>query len=443
MNDMVPAGTPGAMVTGGRTANPFDKANASGAVEAPPPDVLGGGSFGEIWTIDTDRKCFVNKKTNEARAELYIQVCAARANRVFFKDNERACWSDDAKSAYSGIACPSCPRISSVDAFNKYYEQHPETARPQYLGDGGRNIACSLRYTIKWHREFVPVQGGLVMYEHENPAMVNTPESSVYAMFGAKGLMPKLQQMGVDITTCVIKIKHAERENKAFKKMYSYADFEFVDLAQNVLAKVTKVVNVTDQTAAPSQAAAPAPAPAASYPAPGLPLMSGMAPAALPAPTLAPAVAPTAFPPAMATGLAPVPGITAAIPIAQPTTAGVAGFPTTAMPPAQPTTAGVPGFPGMGAPAPAAPAAAPAPAPAPAAPAPTFQELAKAQLIKDFSSLPEQLKPLVLSLVQVQKIEDVPFDRVLTASQAVTAARSYQPGQPAATTAAAPAAAPF
>jgi hypothetical protein len=46
MNEMVRAGTPGAMVPGGMTANPFDKANASGAVVAPPPDVLGGGSFG-------------------------------------------------------------------------------------------------------------------------------------------------------------------------------------------------------------------------------------------------------------------------------------------------------------------------------------------------------------------------------------------------------------
>jgi hypothetical protein len=405
MNEMVPAGTPGALVPAGN-GNPFARANASGAIMAPPPDVLGGGGgFSETWKIDKDRHVFVNKKTNEARQELYVQVAGAHASRAFFQKGERVCWSDDAKSSYNGIECASCPRISEVDSFNKFYEAHQDSARPQYMGDGGQNVACSLRYTLEWHREFVNSAEGLVLYEHQDRVFLNAPKSSIFAMFGKNSYMAKLEQMGIDITQVITKLKVVQRENKDLKTMYDYADFEFVGKVQDFMPQVVKTVKITPETSAPAQggqsrASFPGQAPGA-----GLPQMTGAAPAPAPAATTFPG---TGFPPAAAQ--APAFG-------AQPAAAPQA-FPSAA-PQSFPSAA----------PAAAAPAPAPAPAPAaqPAAAAPSFQEMAKKQLIQDFATLPDTVKPVVLNVLQVQKIEDIPFDRVISASQAVSSAKSYQP----------------
>ena len=418
--EMIPAGgAPGQIVPA------FGKANASGAVIAPMPDVMGGGSFGETWKIDKDKHVFVNRKTNEMRTELYIAVTKAHPNRVLFVKGQegRVCYSDDASSSYQGIACASCPRVSEVKVFNGYYEKHPDQQRPGYVGD------CSLRYSLSWKQDFVVTPQGLVCFEHEDVSFFSAPKSSVYAMFGNNAYMPKLEQMGLDITKVVTKIVLKQRMNEQLKTMYDYADFEFAGTLQEVLGKCVNVVKVASgQSAQPGAVgAAPAsfpgqfpPGAPAALPHAGLPTMAGAAPA----PTQAAGFPQPSNPPGFPQAAQPqgFPG-----PAAQP-----AGFPApAAQPQGFPAPAAQPqGFPApAGAPAAQPPAQAQAPA---AAPQPSFAQMQRDALARDFAVLPDAIKPAVLNVLQVKDVKDIPDDRLIQAQQAVQSAKSFQTQQPAA-----------
>ncbi len=209
----------------------------------------------------------------------------------------------------------------------------------------------------------------------------------------------------------VTRVKIAQRENTDLKSVYDYADFEFVGTVESVWPKITKTIKV-----AANQAATPPGAP--TYPTgvpQNLPTMAGLPPAAAPS---FPAAPPAGFPPAAA---APAPGFpSSAAPVAP-------GFPGAA-----PAPSAAPGFPGASAPAaPGFPgAAAPAAAPAAAAPAPSFQDFAaqaKAKLVQDFNALPEQVRPVVLNVLGVTKIEDVPNEKLIQATQAVNSAKGFSP----------------
>jgi len=353
----------------------------------------GGGGFSETWAINKDEHCFVNKKTQEKRKDLYIVVEEMHPNRALFPKNgpqkgERACYSDDGISSYQGIACGSCPRISEVGDFNKYYEANPSQQRPGYVGD------CSLRYSIFWTKEFiVNADGSLTLHDHEQRVLLNAPKSSIFAIWGNKGYKGKLDQQGLDIKAVITRVKIAQRENTDLKSVYDYADFELVGTVESFMPKVTKVVKVAAQQSA-------APAASASFPGglpQGLPTMAGQ-------PAGAPSFPPSAgFPPA---AVAPAPGF-------PPAAAPAPGFPASA-----PVA---PGFPGAAAPS-------PAPAAPAAAPAPSFQDFAsqaKAKLVSDFNALPEQVRPVVLNVLGVAKIEDVPNEKLIMAGQAVNSAKGF------------------
>jgi hypothetical protein len=379
----------------------------------------GGGGFSETWSINKDRHVFVNKKTQEERRELYVIIEEMHPNRALFpktgpQKGERVCYSDDGKSSYQGIECTSCPRVSEVDAFNKYYEAHPQQQRPQFVGD------CSLRYSIYWTKEFVVnADGTVTMQVHKDRVLFNGPKSSVYAMWGRGAYKAKLDQQALDITKVVTKIKIAQRENTDMKSIYDYGDFELVGTIESVMPKVVKTVQIEST---------PSAAPAASFP-------GGGAPAALPQMAGAPAPQP---------GFPAAPGFPSAAPAAAP------GFPPAAAPGFPGTTAAAPGFPGA-APAPAPAAVAPgfpglaqpntatngahAPAPQTTTAGPSFQDFAaqaKAKLVQDFHALGGPVQAVVLNVLGVAKIEDVSNEKVIQATQAVNSAKGFSPAPAAA-----------
>lgn len=412
-NAMVPAGgSPGGTL-----------AVQQKGIVAPSQDMMGGGGgFSETWSINKDRHVFVNKKTQEERKELYVIIEEMHPNRALFpkqgpQKGERVCYSDDGKSSYQGIECVSCPRVSEVDAFNKYYEAHPGQQRPQFIGD------CSLRYSIYWTKEFVvSADGAVTMQVHKDRVLFNGPKSSVYAMWGRGNYKAKLDQQGLDITKVVTRIKIAQRENPEMKSIYDYGDFELVGTIESIMPKVVKTVQIEST---------PSSAPAASFPgqpaSAALPQMAGTPapqpgfPATAGFPASAPAAAP-GFPPATAPGF---PQAAAPAPVAP-------GFPAAA--PAQATVAVAPGFPGMAQPN-TVTNGAPAPAPQTTTANPTFQDFAaqaKAKLIQDFHALGGPVQAVVLNVLGVTKIEDVPNEKVIQASQAVNSAKGFSPAPAAA-----------
>ncbi len=395
-NSMIPAGGN----SGGALAPVAQK-----GIVAPTMGMMGGGGggFSETWAINKDEHCFFNKKTQEKRKELYIIVEEMHPNRALFpkhgpQKGERACYSDDGISSYQGIACTSCPRISEVNDFNKYYEAHQDQKRPEFVGD------CSLRYSIYWTKEFiVNADNSITLQDHEQRVLLNAPKSSIYAIWGRGAYKAKLDQQGLDVKLVVTKVKINQRENTDLKSVYDFADFELVGTVESVMPKVTKTVKIAaTQSAAPAQGGQQT-----TYGGPAqqaLPQMAGQ-PVATPGfpaqaagfPASAPA--PTGFPAAAAAPAAP----------------GFLGMAATA----------APGFPGATAPAPAQ-----APAQAAAAPAPSFQDVAaqeRQKLALNFYSLPAPVQGVVLNVLGVAKIEDVAHDKVIQASQAVNSAKGFSP----------------
>lgn len=409
-NGMVPAGSPGGALALGQQTG----------IVAPSMDMMGGGGgFSETWAINKDKHVFVNKKTQEERRELYVIIEEMHPGRVFFpkvgpQKGERVCWSDDGKSSYQGIECTSCPHVSEVDAFNKYYAT-PERQgqnRPQFVGD------CSLRYSLLWTKEFVQQpDGSITLNVRKDRVLLNAPKSSIFAIWSERtGYMKKLREAGHDITKVVTKIKVVQRENADMKSVYDYADFELVGTIESVMPKVARTVEIASEG-------------------------GGNAPAA----------APTAFPSTVGFPATPAPAAAVGFPAAS------TGFPATAgsafgAPPAAPAAA--PGFPGMTASAPAAPgfpgmtASVPAPAPAAVAPTPaaapagpSFQDMAKNKLVQDFAALGEDVKKVVLNVLGVGRIEDVTNEKLIAATQAVASAKGFS--APAAAGVGAPAGNPF
>lgn len=419
-NQLVPAG---ANNPGGALA----VVNPRGIV-APTTDMLGngGGGFAEVWVINKDKHVFHNKKTGEERAELYVIVEEMHPQRALFpkqgaQQGERVCWSEDGKVSYNSIECASCPRVSEDDAFNKWYEAHPNVQRPQYMGD------CSLRYSIYWSKEFVVgADGAITLRLIKDRILVNVPKSSIFALWSERnGYIKKLRDQGLDITQVVTKIKLVQRENTKLKTMYDYAEFDSLGKIEEVMPRVSKTVEIVSEP----QAQAPA---GASYPGgvpAGLPQMAG-SPAAAPAATGFPAAA-SGFPAAVATGgfpTAPVAPAATGFPAAAATTPATPGFPGAA-------PASAPGFPPAAAPATASAAVAPgfpgvaqptvAAAAAPVSAAPSFQDMARQKLIQDFNALGNEVKPVVLSVLGVQKIEDVTNEKLIQATQAVNSAKGF------------------
>lgn len=414
-NDMIPSG------------------GQSRGIVAPTSGMLGGGGggFSETWSINKDTHVFVNKKTQESRADLYVIIEEMHPARAFFEKGERVCWSDDAISSHMGIECASCPHISEVKEFNKYYEGHPNVQRPPHTGK------CSMRNAIYWTKEFtVNPDGSLTLREHDQRVLINVPKSSIIALWKDRtGYMAKLKEQGHQVTGVVTRMKLVQRKNEDLNSMYDYAEFESMGLIETVLPKVTKTVKIASEGGAPtgapqglpSMAGAPA-APAAGFP----PATAGFpAPAALPAPVFgAPAAAPAApafpgFPGAAAATPAPgfpapaAPGFGAPSPSPAPSPAPAAapGFPGV-----QPTsTAGPAGFSG----APVQPSTTVPPAAAPAAPQVDFQTMARQKLIADFQTIPEASRPIVLNVLGVTRIEDVTNEKLIQATGVVASAKGF------------------
>lgn len=193
-----------------------------------------------MWAVDNTKLTFINKKTGEVRAELYVVMADARPYRVLFgKDRGNpACRSEDAKSSCQGVACASCPQVSEVIVFNSYYEGHPDVPRPQYVG------GCAFRYTIAWRRDFVTTQQGLVCFEHKERVGLSCPKTSVHALFAPKGYLSDLGQRGLRIKDVVTKIVARQRQDKTTKTTYAYADFEFAGMVKEMMGRVVKTVKV-------------------------------------------------------------------------------------------------------------------------------------------------------------------------------------------------------